>query len=71
MPVSNDVCVSCARIIKTCHKQIVCKEWKMFLHKKCTKLKQREQRNLINLQQEWICENCKMKAIHNKNYPWK
>ena len=38
----------------------------MFVHKKWTKLKQRKLRNLINLQQEWICENCKMKAIHEQ-----
>ena len=62
MSVSNDVCLSCAQLIKTSHKQIFCKECKMFVHKKCTKLKQRELKNIINLQQKWICVNCQMNA---------
>ena len=56
MPVSNDVCVSCTKVIKECHKIIFCKHCKHYVHKKCTKLKQSELKRLIP--GEWECINC-------------
>ena len=56
MPVSNDVCVSCTKVIKDCHKIIFCKHCKHYVHKKCTKLKRSELKRLIP--GEWECQNC-------------
>ena len=56
MPVSNDVRVSCTKVIKECHKIISCKHCKFYVHKKCTKLKQSGLKRLIP--GEWECKNC-------------
>jgi len=56
-----DVCVSCSKLIKTNHKQIYCKICKLYVHKKCTKLKRKELQRLdVN---DWTCLKCK----DNKN----
>ena len=56
MYVSNDVCVSCTKTIKTCHKIIYCKHCKLHVHKKCTNLKQSELKRLNPGDWEFI--NC-------------
>ncbi len=53
---SNDICVSCSKTIKTCHKVIFCKYCKLYVHKKCTKLKPREIKRLTP--GEWECNKC-------------
>ena len=50
------MCVSCSKIIRTCHKLLSCKICKLFVHKKCTKLKQRELENLNP--GDWTCNKC-------------
>ena len=50
------MCVSCSKIIRTCHKLISCKICKLFVHKKCTKLKQRELKYLKP--DDWTCNKC-------------
>ena len=57
MPVSNDVCVSCNKAIKESHKIIFCKHCKLYVHKKCTKLKQGQLKRLNP--GEWECSNCR------------
>jgi len=52
----QDVCVSCSKIIKECHKNITCKNCKSYVHKKCTKLKPKQLKQ-IN-QSGWMCQNC-------------
>ena len=37
-----DVCIVCSKTIRTCHKDITCTICKMYVHKKCTKLKQKD-----------------------------
>ena len=56
MSVCKDLCVYCSKTIRTSHKQISCKTCKLFVHKKCTKLKKQELKKL-NVK-EWICSNC-------------
>ena len=66
---SKDVCVSCSKIIRNCHKIISCKICKLFVHKKCTKLKQRELKNLKP--DDWTCNKCSVnfnQADENESY---
>ena len=55
-----DVCIVCSKTIRTCHKDITCTICKMYLHKKCTKLKQKD----LKQRTEWTCEKSK---IANEN----
>ncbi len=64
MSMSKDVCVSCSRTIKTCHKLISCKLCKLYVHKKCTKMKPRELKN-IDIINEWRCQNCSVNENPN------
>ena len=52
------MCVSCTNAIKECHKIIFCKHCKLYVHKKCTKLKQSELKRLNP--SEWECINCRI-----------
>ena len=52
----QDICVSCSKTIKQCHKDITCKKCKMYVHKKCTKLKPRELKRINRI--EWVCSKC-------------
>ena len=52
---SDDLCVSCSKRIRNCHKNIKCKVCKCYVHKKCTKLKPNELRK-NNI--EWVCAKC-------------
>ena len=36
---SQDACIVCSKTIRSCHKDITCSVCKMYVHKKCTKLK--------------------------------
>lgn len=53
----RDLCVSCSKIIKNCHKNISCKICKGYVHKKCTKLKRKELARMDS--NEWMCHKCK------------
>ena len=54
---TNDVyCIVCLKTIRKCHKGISCKTCKGHVHKKCTKLKQKQLKNLDH--GEWICTKC-------------
>ena len=48
----KDVCVVCSKTIKECHTDISCKVCKLYVHKKCTKLKTKELKRL----NEWKCK---------------
>lgn len=50
----QDVCIVCSKTIKECHKDIACKKCKMYVHKKCTKMKPKELKRCI----EWTCDKC-------------
>lgn len=53
---SQDLCLSCSKLIKQCHKIISCKNCKYYIHKKCTKLKPKE---LLRLDPtEFTCSKC-------------
>jgi len=54
---SKDLCVTCCKIVKSCHKNIVCKICKKYVHKKCTNLKPKNLRNVANI--GWECIECK------------
>ena len=54
--VNRDMCVVCSRIVKNCHKNICCKNCNGFVHKKCTKLKQKYLKCLNP--KEWVCHIC-------------
>ena len=53
-----DICVSCAKTIKKCHKIIFCRHCKLYVHKKCTSLTQNELKRLAP--GEWECSKCKI-----------
>ena len=55
---SKNVCVSCAQMIKMCHRLISCKYCKLYVHKKCTKLKQKELKKIKF--DDWVCKKCKI-----------
>ena len=55
---SVDNCIVCTKLIKPCHKNISCNACKSYVHKKCTKLKPKELKQLC--QTEWICSKCKV-----------
>ena len=57
---SQDVCIVCSKTIRSCHKDITCTVCKMYVHKKCTKLKPKDLKKCA----EWTCEKCK---ITNEN----
>ena len=50
----KDACVVCSKTIKECHKDISCKICKLYVHRKCTKLKTKELKRL----NEWKCDKC-------------
>ena len=51
-----DNCIVCSKVIKQCHKNISCKKCKSYVHKKCTKLKPKQIKQLC--QTEWVCSKC-------------
>ena len=53
---SKDLCVVCSNVVKQCHKDIRCKLCNLYVHKKCTKLKSKELKQLCKV--DWICPNC-------------
>ena len=53
---NSNNCVICAKNIKECHKNISCQRCKGYVHKKCTKLKQKQLKSVDR--NEWICPNC-------------
>jgi len=54
MSQTRSVCVICSKTMKEHHKNIFCKNCNGYVHKKCTKLKPKELKNLT----DWICPNC-------------
>ena len=52
----NSKCIVCLKTIKNCHKDISCKACKGYVHKKCTKLKQKQLKSLKR--GEWSCSKC-------------
>ena len=66
MSLSKDVCVCCSKMIKNCHKLISCKMCKLYVHKKCTKLKPRELKTLIP--NEWLCKNCNVSKMPDNSF---
>ena len=50
------MCVVCSKIVKNCHRNICCKTCNRFVHKKCTKLKQKYL-NCLN-PKEYVCQIC-------------
>ena len=66
MSLSKDVCVCCLKTINNCHKLISCKICKLFVHKKCTKLKPRELKKLNP--KEWLCNNCSVSIQSDDSY---
>ena len=54
--VNHDFCVVCSKTVKNCHKNIKCKSCCGYVHKKCTKLKPKQMKN-INLS-DWTCSKC-------------
>ena len=54
-----DTCIECKKLIKTCHKNICCKTCNGFIHKKCTKLKQKQLKCLVV--KDWVCNECNSK----------
>ncbi len=61
---NQDVCVVCSKILKVCHKDITCKKCKMYVHKKCTKLKPKELKRC----NEWTCDKCCEITQNDGNY---
>ncbi len=53
---SKDLCVTCSKIVKDCHKDIICKSCNGFVHKKCTKLTVKQLKTIDK--KEWTCKNC-------------
>ena len=53
---SQDVCIVCSKTIRSCHKDITCTVCKMYVHKKCTKLKPKDFKKCS----EWTCEKFKI-----------
>jgi len=51
-----DICVSCSKIIRECHKNIFCRICNGYVHKKCLKLKPKQLKELNT--SEWTCDNC-------------
>ena len=56
---SRDVCIECSKVVKNCHKDISCTICNGFIHKKCTKLKPKQLKN-VNIE-EWVCQKCTSK----------
>ena len=54
--INRDMCVVCSKIVKNCHKNICCKTCNRFVHKKCTKLKQKYLKCLNP--KELVCQIC-------------
>jgi len=52
---TRDICVKCSKIIKECHKNIICKICGGYVHKKCTNLKPKQLKCLNP--KEWTCHN--------------
>ena len=52
----QDMCVMCSKIVKECHKNIKCSTCSGYVHKKCTKLKPKEIKNLNP--GDWTCTKC-------------
>ena len=47
------------KVVKNCHKDISCTICNGFIHKKCTKLKPKQLKN-VNIE-EWVCQKCTSK----------
>ncbi len=53
-----DRCIVCSKVIRNCHKNICCKKCNGYIHKKCTKLKQKQLKCLDV--KDWICKKCSL-----------
>ena len=61
---SRDNCILCLKLLKQIHKNITCKKCGGYVHKKCTKLKPKE---LKQLQPgDWACPTCIL-DVENEN----